>query len=150
MEPEKPSQIRERVLAQHDLLRLRLQGLNQGVDQLRAGNLTVEELRIRALETLALLRAHVKDEERWLLPALAEADGFGPERVKALQEEHRAQAREMAETLEALRDAKEPEDLATGVESLVQRILDDMDEEERTYLNPNLLKDDLITTGFIG
>lgn len=150
MEPEKPSQIRERVLAQHDLLRLRLQSLNQGVDQLRAGKLTVDELRIRAWETLALLRAHVKDEEHWLLPALKEADGFGPARVQALQDEHAAQATEMAETLEALREAKEPEELAIGVEALVQRILDDMDEEESTYLSPNLLKDDLITTGFIG
>jgi len=150
MEPQKPSRIRERVLAQHDLLRLRLQSLHRGVDQLRAGKLTVEELRIRAWETLALLRAHVKDEERWLLPALKEADGFGPARVEALREEHEAQATEMAQTLEALRQAKEPEELATGVETLVQRILDDMDEEESTYLDPNLLKDDLITTGFIG
>ncbi len=150
MEPEKPSQIRERVLAQHDLLRLRLQSLCKGVDEVRAGDLAVEELRLRAWETLALLRAHVKDEERWLLPALAEADGFGPERVRALQEEHRVQAKEMAETLEALRDAEQPEELASGIEALVKRILDDMDEEEETYLNPNLLKDDLVTTGFIG
>ena len=150
MDPEKPSEIRQRVLAQHDLLRLRLQALNEGVDQLRAGNLSVEELRIRAWETLALLRAHVKDEERWLLPALMEADGFGPVRVEALRDEHQQQAKEMAETLEALREAKGAEALAEGVEGLVQRILDDMDEEERTYLSPNLLKDDLVTTGFIG
>jgi len=150
MDPEKPSEIRQRVLAQHDLLRLRLQALNEGVDQLRAGNLSVEELRIRAWETLALLRAHVKDEERWLLPALKEADGFGPVRVEALRDEHQQQAKEMAETLEALREAKGAEALAEGVEGLVQRILDDMDEEERTYLSPNLLKDDLVTTGFIG
>ncbi|MBO6939032.1 MAG: hemerythrin domain-containing protein [Deltaproteobacteria bacterium] len=150
MEPETPSQIRERVLAQHDLLRLRLQGLAQGVDRLRAGKLPVEDLRILAWETLALLRAHVKDEERWLLPALREADGFGPARVDALREEHAAQAEEMSATLDELKAAKEADALADGVEGLVQRILDDMDEEEATYLSPNLLKDDLVTTGFIG
>ena len=150
MEPETPSQIRERVLAQHDLLRLRLQGLAQGAHRLRAGAVDVEDLRILAWETLALLRAHVKDEERWLLPALREADGFGPARVEALKQEHLAQAKEMAETLEALRATKDPAALAKGVESLVQRILDDMDEEEATYLSPTLLKDDLVTTGFIG
>ena len=150
MEPDTPCQIRERVLAQHDLLRLRLQGLAQGADRLRAGSLHIEELRVLAWEMLALLQAHVKDEERWLLPALREADGFGPARVEALQREHLAQARELEETLAALRATQDPETLAKGVESLVQRILDDMDEEEATYLSPNLLKDDLIVTGFIG
>ena len=35
--PDSPLRVRERVLAQHDLLRLRLQGLAEGVDALRAG-----------------------------------------------------------------------------------------------------------------
>lgn len=61
-----------------------------------------------------------------------------------------AQAKEMVATLESLRHAASPEALAEGVEGLVKRILDDMDEEESTYLDPNLLKDSLVTTGFIG
>lgn len=150
MEPETPSQIRERVLAQHDLLRLRLQSLSQGVDRLRTGDLPIEDLRILAWETLALLRAHVKDEERWLLPALREADGFGPARVDALRAEHQTQAKEMSRALTALREAEEPEALARGIERLVRRILDDMDDEEATYLSPNLLSDSLVVTGFIG
>ena len=52
--------------------------------------------------------------------------------------------------MDALRDAREPESLARAIEGLVKRILDDMDEEERTYLDPNLLKESLVTTGFIG
>ncbi|MAQ15310.1 MAG: hypothetical protein CMN30_11020 [Sandaracinus sp.] len=148
--PDSPLRVRERVLAQHDLLRLRLQGLAEGVDALRAGRLEVDELRIRCWETLALLRAHTKDEEQWLLPVLREADGFGPVRVDALRDEHRTQAHELAEAMDALRDAREPESLARAIEGLVKRILDDMDEEERTYLDPNLLKESLVTTGFIG
>ena len=150
MTSEMPSRIRERVLAQHDLLRLRLHGLLEGVDALRRGELPVHELRLQTWETLALLRAHVQDEERWLLPVLREADGFGPVRVDALRAEHRLQAETLAKNLEELRAATDDEDLAVGIEELIKRMLDDMDEEERTFLDPNLLKDDLVTTGFIG
>lgn len=151
MEPTPaPSRVREFILAQHDLLRLRMQGLLVGSARLRRGELEPRAVRILARELLALLKAHIGDEERMLAVALADVDAFATVRLEKIREEHRAQTRDLSAMIASLDDSVDPEALASTVEEFARRIADDIDEEERQYLTEGLLKDDLIVTGFIG
>lgn len=151
MDPSRtPSRVREFILAQHDLLRLRMQGLLVGTARLRRGEVESREVRILARELLALLRAHIGDEERMLADVLADVDAFASVRLEKIRQEHRAQTRELSTMVKSLDGPIDVEALASTVEEFARRIADDIDEEERQYLTEALLKDDLVVTGSIG
>ncbi len=151
MERLKPSEIRKRILDQHQTLRTLLDALEKGVARLKSGETGLsEELKARAQELHESLCRHIADEEALLLPELEEADGFGPARVAALREEHVEQRGALAEITDAIAHSTEPQVLATRLDALIARIRQDMEEEEATHLSPTVLKDDIITAGFIG
>ena len=150
MERPKPSEIREMILEQHRVLKMRLSALEEAARELQAKKILPADLKRFASELYAMLISHVQDEERLLVPELRDADGFGPARVNAFLEEHEQQRRILGEILKSIKETSNHEELIQRIYGLVERIRNDIEEEESTHLSPNLLKDDIVSSEFIG
>ncbi len=144
-----PSEIRARILEQHEQLRERLSALENEARGLQQGETGVD-VRRHARELRALLIVHLDSEEALLIPELREADGFGPARVDSLEREHAEQKQQLEKLLLEIETAEDLAHLVTPVLELIERVRLDMAEEEKTHLSSALLKDDIITSGFIG
>jgi hypothetical protein len=90
------------------------------------------------------MEVHLAYEERVLLPLLRDDLPLGPERADRLLDEHRRQ-REMLATLhhEAVAGPKLPL-LAAKLDVLARWLLEDMQEEERCLLIPDVVRDDVV------
>ena len=151
MERPKPSEIRERILDQHRQLRALLDALAEDVARLKAGeDVALQDLKSRASALHESLCRHIDEEEELLLPELEQADGFGPARVAALRAEHAEQRAVLGRVTESIRQSTDAGTLVARIEALIARIRSDMEEEEATHLSSAVLKDDIITAGFIG
>ena len=141
----KPSEIRTRILSDHERLRGDLDRLEALVIDLRGSRAALEALRLDAGALIARLQAHMRWEESYLLPALREADAWGEERAERLTRDHREQ-RDLLSFLNArLRDEAQPAALvARDVDHLIALLRDDMTEEEAELLDERVLRDDVV------
>ena len=87
----KPSEVRSRVLSDHERLRRDLDRLGDLAGVIRNGHVALATLRADTEVLLARLEAHMHWEESYLLPALREADAWGVERAEQLTRDHREQ-----------------------------------------------------------
>ncbi|MCB9613649.1 MAG: hemerythrin domain-containing protein [Sandaracinus sp.] len=149
-EQPKPSEVRKKILAEHVELRAHLDALDAIADRLAAGDDVLTEAREAASTLHAALVAHMKDEEAMLVPALAEADGFGPARAADLQREHVEQGEVLGALLREIGGAPGSAELESRIRELVRRIREDMAHEESVHLAPGVLKDSVVTTSFGG
>jgi iron-sulfur cluster repair protein YtfE (RIC family) len=145
----RPSEVRQRVLHDHERLRHALDGLEdlaRCVAEGTEGSLDfASDLRDAGEVLLESLERHMAWEDRHLAPALLEADAWGEERVKHLAEDHREQREVLRHTLSALADPGRPAlVLARTLLDFVTLLRDDMDSEERLQLDPSVLRDDVI------
>jgi hypothetical protein len=87
---------------------------------------------------------HLAFEERVLMPLLADDLPLGPQRAERLLDEHRRQ-RETLATLhrEACAHPGLPT-LAVKLAFLTSWLLADMDEEERSFIIPDVVRDDIV------
>lgn len=92
----------------------------------------------------AILEVHLVFEEKVLIPILRDDPPLGPERAALMLEEHKRQ-RELLTGLhqEACTLPYSPL-LAAKLASLTAWLLDDMAEEERSLLVPEVIRDDQI------
>jgi iron-sulfur cluster repair protein YtfE (RIC family) len=143
-----PSQVRERVLADHRALRHMLERVEVLARHVLQGKHTaVEKLdgQVRTLDER--MREHMALEERILVPALRQADAWGKERVERFHAEHERQRKILASLW---RDS--PDDAGHGMKlallawGLVRLLQEDMADEERVSLNADVLRDDPIQT----
>ena len=141
----KPSEVRARVLDEHVQIRAMLAELEsiagRALDRDAHGG---AQLRVKVLELYARLDAHMALEDALLYPAICDADAWGDLRGERMKEEH---ARQRA-VLSQLADREWRADTATIVDAvrrLVRDIREDMCKEEREMLNPELLRDDVIS-----
>jgi hypothetical protein len=140
-----PSKVRTEVLRQHRELRGLLQeALTFAGRELRQGNVDEVQLGHMCHEIRRRFRNHLTFEEQVLVPVLSSADTWGPERVRNLLEEHGAQRRDLDGVIEGVEGGWGKERLAQALRKLATDLLRDMEEEERDYLSPNLLRDDLV------
>lgn len=136
---------REAILAQHHRIRALLA---------RAGSVAEEALDGRAPSSDAvasaigdirtIMEVHLAFEEKSLLPILRDDPPLGPERAARLLDEHRRQ-RETLSTLH--REACAFPDLAilpAKLAFLTEWLLADMNEEERSLLIPEVVRDDVV------
>lgn len=143
-----PSEIRNRVLADHDGFREsldQLERLARGVDSV--GTKGEERGRLCALSDALLdrLLKHMQWEEVYLQPALREADAWGEERARRMDDDHREQREMIALLLQRLRDTERPAPLIVrDVLGLVDLLRQDMVEEERDMLDERVLRDDVV------
>jgi iron-sulfur cluster repair protein YtfE (RIC family) len=142
----RPSQVRRRILDDHTALRRRLEEIEELAKGVAADERHhVGGLRARAEELLRVLSEHMYWEDRHLAPALEDADAWGPERARLLEQDHRDQRSFLADVVERLQDQQQPPPLlATKLLDLVGRLRADMEEEEGFFLDPDVLRDDVI------
>jgi hypothetical protein len=138
-----PSQVRERVLADHR----RLRGLLDCIERLVTGGPvhSLAELKRAGEELHRVLARHMRWEDRYLGPAVLDADAWGEERLARLRRDHREQREILAHSLERLRDPGRPGVLvARDLRDLIMMLRDDMEDEERDLLDPSVLRDDVV------
>ena len=149
-QPLMPSEIRTKVLSQHREIEQMLSELEAGVSQLGAGTVDDGQVKRAAYALRGILELHMNFEEAYMAPAINEADGFGPERVRHLHAEHAEQRRELDRLVDAIREASSPDGLASGVTKLANMLRKDIEEEEREYVTDKLLSDHIIPTDTFG
>ena len=143
----RPSEVRERVLGDHEAIRERLGRLETLLDRVHQGSREADwsELRRVALELLERLRTHMRWEDRYLIPALREADAWGEERAARLRADHGAQRDQHSDFDQRLSDRACPNSrVASDVSRLIELLREDMREEERDLLDARVLRDDVI------
>jgi iron-sulfur cluster repair protein YtfE (RIC family) len=140
----RPSEVRERVLSDHEELRGRLAELEElARASLERGPGAGVGLRTRAEDLLDHLAIHMSWEDRYLVPVLRAADGWGEARSGRLAREHLEQRELLEYALRQLHDADRPEAVvARNLLDLVALLREDMLEEECAFLDERLLRDD--------
>jgi hemerythrin-like domain-containing protein len=149
-EPLMPSEVRRKVLSQHREIEQMLSELETGVTHLAEGEVDAEQVKRAAYALRGILELHMNFEETHMAPAINEADGFGPERVRHLHAEHAEQRRELDRLVDQIREANSDVDLATSVARLAEMLRNDIEEEEREYVNERLLRDNIMPSDTFG
>jgi len=147
----KPSEVRERVLADHEELRHRLAALERiARANLGGGPGASAGLRERAEELLDRLAIHMSWEDRYLVPVLRAADGWGDARSGRLAQEHLEQRELLEYELRQLHDASRPDAvIARNLLDLTELLRADMRDEESAFLDARLLRDDPIVADVV-
>ncbi|MGB5808964.1 MAG: hemerythrin domain-containing protein [Polyangiales bacterium] len=145
-----PSEVRRRVLTQHREIETMLAELEQGAAKLVEGGAIVEKVKRAAYALRGILELHLRFEERYMVPAISEADGFGPERARHLHSEHAEQRAHLDQLVHSILEAEAPEAIQGGVSKLAEMLRADIEEEEQHYVNDKLLRDDIIPTDTFG
>ena len=145
-----PSEVRRKVLSQHREIEQMLSELEAGVAKLGEGSVDAAQVKRAAYALRGILELHMNFEEAHMVPAIRDADGFGPERVRHLHAEHADQRRELDRLVDAIREARSPDSLVSTVSTLAQMLRVDIEQEERDYVNEKLLSDDLIPSDPFG
>ncbi len=141
-----PSEVRRRILDDHREIRNMLLSVETlGREVLGEGDGPVRALRLEGEMLLERLLTHMRWEDAYLGPALEHADAWGPERAAALESDHREQRELLRYALSSLRDASRPvPTLARTFVDLVDLLRRDMEDEEQTLLDPQVLRDDVV------
>ena len=149
-QPLMPSEVRRKVLSQHREIEQMLSELEAGVAQLGDGSVDAGQVKRAAYALRGILELHMTFEEAYMVPAIAEADGFGPERVRHLHAEHAEQRQELDRLVDTIQEAGSQVDLASSVTTLANMLRKDIEEEEREYVTEKLLRDSIIPTDTFG
>jgi len=146
-----PSQVRARIMAEHERLLGLLDQINVVAEETLAGDAgSGPKLRQWAKTLYGFLTAHLHLENEILIPALADTPGFGKERAEALRAEHREQSAVFERVLGRLAHRAEAKDLATELLELGRSIRDDIEREQGEFLSADLLRDDVMPTDTFG
>ncbi|MDH3625785.1 MAG: hemerythrin domain-containing protein [Myxococcales bacterium] len=149
-DPLMPSEVRQKVLTQHREIEKMLAELEVGARQLREGEEEEDRVKRAAYALRGILELHMTFEETHMVPAISEADGFGPERARHLHAEHAEQRAHLDRLLHAILDAKSPAEIEKGIADLAEMLRKDIEEEEKHYVNEKLLRDSLMPTDTFG
>lgn len=144
LEPQSrlPSEVRQRILDEHKLLREMLEKVEQLSDDALREVLSDEEaLHVAARDLYDMLLEHLELEDALLAPKLRESPTFGPRQAEALETKHHEQ-REQLQMGRAMLDAGDVEHLAESLLLLSHWVRVDMREEEATVLSPGALHDE--------
>lgn len=145
-----PSQVRARVLAEHERLLGMLEPIEALSKRVLSGETQDPRLRSWAKDLYAFLKAHLRLENDILVPALAETPGFGKARAAALEAEHREQEAVFERVLGRLARKASLENLATELLELSRSLRDDIAQEQQEFLSAELLRDDVMPSDTFG
>lgn len=143
-----PGEVRARILEDHGRLRDALDAL----DALAAAERPDRgRLRSEFGALLPHLDAHRALEDGVLAPALLEADAWGDVRTASLHDHHDVQAGRVAAAWQVVQDPAASLGAVVGAVTGISVMLRaEMAQEERELLTAELLRDDLVSTGFGG
>jgi sulfite reductase beta subunit-like hemoprotein len=134
-----PSQVRDQILQQH----VELRGLlaRAIADTAPAPSRSVDSARLAttARELCARFKAHLAFENEELARVLHAVDSWGPERVRALHDEHARQRLALDAVLAKLEEAFDVDELAGDLRALATNLVRDMEEEEAGCLSHTAL-----------
>jgi hypothetical protein len=141
-----PSEIRRRILDDHETLRAMLASVERIAGEVLGGDAEQKgPLRFEGETLLGRLAEHMAWEDRYLRPALLETAGFGEVRAERLDRDHREQRELLSYALASLADASRPARLvARNLLDLVALLRDDMADEERFLVSEKVLRDDVV------
>ena len=131
-----PNEVLERLVSQHQALRLLMDECDRLADELETIGGTPVTLSQNVAELRRAFEAHNQFEETVLRPILREADAFGEVRIDRMIADHLGEHREMRDRLSEGPIA----DLRTAVAQLRAHL----DAEERYFVSPRVLRDDLV------
>jgi len=140
-----PSEVHARLAEEHAKIR----ALLAQIESLAVGPVEEGVVELAALlSRLALvLAAHNANEEAALRPLLAETDAWGPDRIEAMVADHVAEHTALRGMIEPLKDLTDAAGLRRSAADLVAHLRAHLEAEERAFLNPKVLRDDVITVG---
>jgi Hemerythrin HHE cation binding domain len=132
-----PSLVRDQILGQHIELRDLLAQVIADVTPAHPARRDADPLQLAttARELCARFKAHLAFENEELARVFAALDSWGPERVRALHEEHLRQRQELDALLMKMEGGCEAEELALELRELATRLARDMEEEEAGCLS---------------
>ena len=144
-----PSSVRDYVLKDHGVLRVRLERVQAEAGAVERGaQERVEPLLAEADALLRELSTHMEWEDVHLAAALRDEAVWGPEREKRLKREHREQREGLLDMIEALRRPDRAGiPLAQKLADFVAMVGAEMEEEEFCLLDPDVLRDDVVGIG---
>ncbi|MEM7136773.1 MAG: hemerythrin domain-containing protein [Myxococcota bacterium] len=145
-----PSQVREKVLRQHREIEAMLGELEAGASRLRDDEDDLERVKRASFALRGILELHLTFEEMHMVPAVAEADGFGPERARHIHAEHAGQREHLDSLVHGILDANSPTEIRDSVSKLAEMLRADIEEEEANYVNEAILRDDIMPTDTFG
>jgi iron-sulfur cluster repair protein YtfE (RIC family) len=134
-----PSQARSLLLDQHNRLRRLLTEIQAVADRVLEGEGVTAELQERLGELRRAFAEHNTSEESLLEPILRLDFAWGPARIERMMEEHTAEHVSFREAL-----AGPDLEVASRMRELIEDIDAHMAAEERTFLSPGVLRDDII------
>ena len=139
------SEVRSIILAEHEVIR----GMLREIDTIAKGAITsggdASMLRGRGRALHQKLVAHLDLEDRVLVPALRDSDGWGEERARQLSEEHQEQRELLEYILKQLgSQSRTTRVLGRTLRNFVDVMLDDMNHEESAILRGDVLRDDVV------
>jgi iron-sulfur cluster repair protein YtfE (RIC family) len=137
-----PAEVRALVLSQHQELRELVQRSQRATTWREHSFERAEHLVRLAEELYARFENHLRFEERFLFPALREADVWGDERVAALTKEHAQQRGDLERFIDLVDSQCPPDELRAALAGLSEKLLEDIAEEEDACLDADLLRGD--------
>lgn len=143
----RPSEVRRRVLEDHERIRAMLVVLEATAGQVLSGEAhLLGSLRLEGGTLLGTLREHMHWEDVHLRPALLEADAWGLERAERLDHDHREQRELLGYALASVEDQSRPAPvIARTLLDLVKLLRADMEDEERWLVDARVLRDDVVS-----
>jgi hypothetical protein len=143
-----PSEIRRRILDDHETIRAMLVSVERVAREVLAGDSGQKSsLRFQGETLLSRLGEHMAWEDRYLRPALLDTPGFGEARAERLDRDHAEQRELLGYALASLADASRPAlVVARNLLDLVALLRADMADEEHHLVSEKVLRDDVIAT----
>lgn len=141
--PMRPSEVRVRMLKEHDELRALFCAIDALADAVALDFAPLRE-RIRDLERS--MHEHGVSQETLLVPALKATDTWGPARFLALRHSHADRCEALTELArDAMSNELDPPSIASRARTLTLLLRRDLDEEESSLLLPEILQDDVVS-----
>lgn len=137
-----PSEARTQLLQEHARLRVLIAAAEHSAWRLLQGKDDLGTFRQHLVELREAFAEHNVSEEQLLEPLLSGTDSWGPVRFRRMLEEHIGEHAAMRAAL-----AGDELEVAPRLSDLAEELLAHMDAEERTFLHPSVLRDDIITSG---
>jgi hemerythrin HHE cation binding domain-containing protein len=131
------SQALAELLAQHDEIRRMMHRCELLADELDASKIEPGDLLREVARLRVAFDVHNKFEEQLLRPILRDADAFGEVRVDRMIDDHVGEHRAMRVGLGSA--------VTTELRATLQKLRDHLAAEERYFLSPKVMRDDLVT-----
>jgi hypothetical protein len=136
---------RRTILVQHGRIRALLQHAREVVDRALAAELQPSDAVASAIGDIhTTMEVHLTYEERVLIDLFNDDLPLGPPRAARLRDEHARQRKMLADLHTEAKAGPQVPLLVVKLSFLTKWLLEDMEEEERTVLTEDVVRDDAV------